>query len=327
VDAALPNFHEKFGTTTLQPYAEYELRITPVFSITPGLKLAYYKQNFTQFADNGKTVGSLNGAPFIKHAVTYHATLPSIDGRYLLQANWSVYGQYGRGQNIPPSSVFDVKNAQVGTLPKPILTDTVQFGSVWKARRATLDVDAYHINFQADYSSTIDPVSGDTEYFLNGKLVTQGVEAESTILAGGGLAVYLNATKGSSKYVDSKLWSQNAPGDTETIGLTYNLVNWNLGYFNKRIGRIYNDNGDVHQAVPIDPFTIANVFVNYTVGGASKLSPTRIRFAVNNLLDRHSITGVTPASKTSSLPAPGDVLTMMAGRSVSIALTVGFSPK
>jgi iron complex outermembrane receptor protein len=327
VDAALPNFHEKFGTTTLQPYAEYELRITPVFSITPGLKLAYYKQNFTQFADNGKTVGSLNGAPFIKHAVTYHATLPSIDGRYLLQANWSVYGQYGRGQNIPPSSVFDVKNAQVGTLPRPILTDTVQFGSVWKARRATLDVDAYHINFQADYSSTIDPVSGDTEYFLNGKLVTQGVEAESTILAGGGLAVYLNATKGSSKYVDSKLWSQNAPGDTETIGLTYNLVNWNLGYFNKRIGRIYNDNGDVHQAVPIDPFTIANVFVNYTVGGASKLSPTRIRFAVNNLLDRHSITGVTPASKTSSLPAPGDVLTMMAGRSVSIALTVGFSPK
>ena len=26
VDAALPNFHEMFGTTTLQPYAEYELR-------------------------------------------------------------------------------------------------------------------------------------------------------------------------------------------------------------------------------------------------------------------------------------------------------------
>ena len=25
VDAALPNFHEMFGTTTLQPYAEYQL--------------------------------------------------------------------------------------------------------------------------------------------------------------------------------------------------------------------------------------------------------------------------------------------------------------
>jgi len=36
---------------------------------------------------------------------------------------------------------------------------------------------------------------------------------------------------------------------------------------------------------------------------------------------------VTPASKTSSAPALGDVLTAMAGRSVSIALTVGFLPK
>jgi len=283
-----------------------------VFSVTPGFKLAYYKQNFTQFADNGKTVGSLNGAPFVKHAVTYTAALPSIDGRYLVRGNWSVYGQYGRGQNIPPSSVFDVKNAQVGAPPKPILTDTAQFGSVWKSNRATLDVDAYHINFQADYSSTLDIATGDTEYFLNGRLVTQGVEAESTILVGRGVAVYLNATAGTSKYVDSKLWSQNAPSDTETLGLTYNLANWNVGYFHKRVGGLFND--------------IANLFVNYTVGGQSKLSPTRIRFAVNNLLDSHAITGVTAASKTSSLAAPGDVLQLMAGRSVSVSMTVGFLP-
>ena len=326
VDAALPNFHEKFGTTTLQPYAEYELRVTPVFSVTPGFKFAYYKQNFTQFADNGKTVGNLNGAPFVKHAQTYTSALPSIDARYLVRSNWSVYGQYGRGQTIPPTSVFDVKNAQVGTPPKPILTDTVQFGSVWKSRRATLDVDAYHIDFQADYSSTLDPVSGDTEYFLNGRLVTQGVEAESTILVGGGIAVYMNATKGTSRYVDTRLWSQNAPSDTETLGLTYNLASWNVGYFAKRVGGMFNDNGDVHQAVGIDPFSIANVFVNYTLGGLSKLSPTRIRFAVNNLTDNHAITAVTPASKTSNLPAPGDVLTMMGGRSVSISMTVGFAP-
>ena len=153
-----------------------------------------------------------------------------------------MYGQSGRGQNIPPTSVFDVKNAQVGTLPKPILADTVQFGSVWKSRRATLDVDFYHINFQSDYSSTFDAVTGDTLYFLNGESVTQGVEAESTILVGGGVAVYLNATKGTAKYTDSDLWVQNAPSDTETIGLTYNLGNWNVGLFSKRVGEMYNDN-------------------------------------------------------------------------------------
>jgi iron complex outermembrane receptor protein len=311
----------------VQPYAEYEFRLTPKFSFTPGFKYAYYNQNFTQFADNGKTVGNLGGAPFIKHDVSYHAALPSIDGRYLVQSNWSVYGQYGRGQNIPPSSVFDIRNAAVDTPPKPILSDTVQVGSVWKSRRATLDVDAYHINLQADYSSTIDPTTGDTVFFINGKLRTQGVEAESTILAGGGLAVYLNGTKGSSRYVDSKLWSQNAPSDTETVGLTYNRAAWNVGYFDKRIGQIWQDNGNTHQAIALDSFYIGNVFVNYTVGGHSKFNQTRIRFAVNNLQNSHAVTGITPASTSSSLPAAGDVLQLMAGRSAAVSMTVGFAPK
>ena len=65
---------------------------------------------------------------------------------------------------------------------------------------------------------------------------------------------------------------QNAPSDTETIGLTYNLGSWNLGFFSKRVGQMYNDNGSVHQAVPIDPFNITNLFVNYTLRGSSRLS-------------------------------------------------------
>jgi iron complex outermembrane receptor protein len=326
VDAALPNFHEMFGTTTLQPYAEYELRALPNLSITPGLKLAYYKQDFTQFADNGMVVGNLNGAPFVKHAVEYHTWLPSIDTHYLLQSYWSVYGQYGKGQNIPPTSIFDVKGAQVATLPKPVLTDTFQFGSVWKSSRATLDVDVYHINFQNDYTSNFDPVTGQTLYFLSGESVTQGVEAESTILVGHGVAAYLNGSAGSAKYKDTQLWVPNAPKDTETIGLTYNLGNWNVGFFNKRVGRMYNDNRSVHQAVAIDPFNIANLFINYTLRGSSKFSQSRIRLAVNNLTDSHAITGISPASARSNAPAPGDVLTLMSGRAVAVSLTLGFSP-
>ena len=327
VDAALPNFHEQFGTTTLQPYAEYELKAASNLTITPGIKLAYYKQDFTQFADNGKTVGSLNGAASVQHAVEYHSWLPSIDVHYLAQPYWSMYGQYGKGQNIPPTSIFDVKGAQVATLPKPILTDTMQFGSVWKSRRATLDVDFYHIHFQNDYTSTTDPVTGDTLYFLSSESVTKGVEAESTILVGGGLAVYLNGTKGTAKYTDTGLWVPNAPSDTETIGVTYNLGSWNVGLFNKRVGLLYNDNGAIHQAVAIDPFNITNLFFNYTLRGSSKLSQSRIRLAVNNLTNSHTITAVTPASTKSNAAAPGDVLTLMAGRSVSVAFTVGLSPK
>src|SRR4029077_440049 len=252
---------------------------------------------------------------------------PSLDAHYLVHSHWSVYGQYGKGQNIPPTSIFDVKGAQVATTPKPILTNTVQFGSVWKSSRATLDLDYYHINFQNDYSATIDPVTAETVYFLTSDSTTQGVEAESTVLVGSGFAVYLNATTGTAKYNDTKQWVQNAPSDTETIGVTFNRGSWNMGLFSKRVGKMYNDNGAAHQAVPIDPFDLTNLFVNYQLGGASKLSNTRIRFAVNNLTDNHAITAVTSASAASNVPAGGDILTLMGGRSVSISLTLGFSPR
>jgi iron complex outermembrane receptor protein len=327
VDSALPNFHEMFGTTTMQPYVEYGWKATQNLTITPGVKLAYYKQNFTQFADNGKTVGSLNGALSTQHAVDYHTWLPSIDAHYLVQPYWSLYGQYGKGQNIPPTSIFDVKGALVATLPKPILTDTAQFGSVWKSSRATLDVNYYHINFQNDYSSTTDPVTLDTVYFLAGDSTTQGVEAESTLLVGGGLAVYLNGTAGTAKYKDTGLWAQNAPKDTETIGVTYNMGSWNVGLFNKRVGQMWQDNGAAHQAVALDPFNLTNLFVNYQLKGGSQLQNTRIRFAVNNLTDNHAITGVTPASANSNLAAAGDILTLMSGRSVSVSVTIGYSPR
>jgi iron complex outermembrane receptor protein len=328
-NAPLPNFHEEFITTTLQPYGEYEWQATERLRVTPGIKLAYYKQDFTQYPDNGKTVGNLNGAPYVQHAVTYDTWLPSLDAHYLLQPEWSVYGQYGKGQNIPPTSIFDVKGAQVATLPEPTLTDTYQVGSVWKSNRATLDVDVYHIKYQNDYSSATDPVSGDTHWFANGTAVTEGLEAESTVLVGHGLAVYLNGTTGSARYDSSGLWAQNAPNNTETLGVTFNRGSWNLGLFEKRVGRIYNDNGAVHQAFVIDPFNITNLFFNYTVRGASRLSQSRIRLAINNLIDSHALTGVPKggaATSTSANPNANDLLQLMAGRSVSVSFSVGFNP-
>ena len=68
-----------FGTTTLQPYAEYSWRALPKLTITPGLKYAYYRQDLTQFADNGKTVGNLNGAASVNNVAHYNSWLPSLD--------------------------------------------------------------------------------------------------------------------------------------------------------------------------------------------------------------------------------------------------------
>ncbi len=328
VDAALPNFHEKFNTTTAQPYAEYEWQALQNLRITAGGKLAWYKQDFTQFADNGKTVGNLNGAASVTHDVSYHTWLPSLDAHYLVRNNWSVYAQYATGSVIPPTSVFDVKNANVSILPKPTTTKTFQTGSVWKANRVTVDVDTYYIHFDNAYSSVFDQTSGETAFYANGVSVTKGVEAETNILIGSGLAVYLNGTAGSAKYSDSDLWIDSAPRDTETVGINYHDDHWALGLFTKRVGRMFNDNGAVHEAVKIDPFTQANLFVNYTLGrGASHFARTKIRFSVNNLFDKHNIVAVTPASTKTSVPAPGDTLIMLPSRSVAVTFTVGFNPR
>ena len=300
--------------------------MTDAFRVTPGIKLAYYKQDFTQFADNGKTVGNLNGAASVSHVAEYHSWLPSFDAHYLLRRNWSVYGQYGKGQNIPPSSVFDVKNAAVAILPNPTLTQTYQTGSVWKGDRFTLDVDTFHIHFENDYSSAPDPLTGEPVYYLAGAAVTKGVEAESNILLAPGFSVYLNATKGSARYENTGLSVQQAPQDTETIGINYVQGSWALGFFDKRIGKMFNDNGSTNEAVVIDPFNITNLFANYTIGGSSMFAKTKVRLAVNNLFDDHSILGVNPAATKTSVAAPGDVLNIMAARSVSLSFTVGFAP-
>jgi iron complex outermembrane receptor protein len=117
------------------------------------------------------------------------------------------------------------------------------------------------------------------------------------------------------------------PHDTETVGLTYLHGNRDLGFFNKRIGQFYNDKAGTNQAVAIDPFNITNLFLNYAIKQASFLRGTKFRVEINNLFDRHNIVGVSPASKNNSLPAPGDFLTLEAGRSVSVAMTFGYAPR
>jgi iron complex outermembrane receptor protein len=325
IDAPLPNFHEMFNTTTLQPYGEYQFSVTDHLRLTPGIKLAYYRQNFTQLADNGKTVGNLNGAASISHAASYDTWLPSLDGHYLLRPNWSAYAQYSTGSVIPPTSVFDVKDASVSLLPDPTTTKTFQVGSVWKGDRFTLDLDTYYIHFDNAYSSIFDPSTGETAYFANGTSVTQGFEAETNILLGNSVSLYLNGTVGSATYADSDLWVDSAARDTEALGVSYNGGRWNVGLFTKRVGKMFNDNGSVHEAVPIDPNVTANLFVNYTFRGDSAFKDSKIRLSVNNLFNDQSIVAVTPASTKTSVASPDDTLIILPERSVAVTFTVGLS--
>jgi iron complex outermembrane recepter protein len=373
-DQPLSNFNEHFWTNSYQPYAEYEFHVTKALNVTAGTKWSHYDINTKQFADDGKTIGGLgtnDPTSFIRNSGSYSAWLPSIDANYRIRNNWSAYGQVSTGSIVPPSSVFDYAQNAAGvpvkTLPKQQRSTTYQTGTVLKLKRVTLDADFYHIRFQNSYSSTLDS-SGEPVYFLQPSSITKGFEAESNIYIGRGLSAYLNASVGRSDYVGSLsvtcapvgctappitakapsgLWVANTPSDVETEGVTYQRKGWDMAFFNKRVGTLYEDNGAYHNQVAINPFTVTNAFLNYTVHNGGHFDQTKIRLSFNNLLNQHSITGdkITGSPLTESItangttytdpfntsgPTPiagGDNISVLPARSVMLSVTFGLSPK
>ena len=339
VDVSAPNFTERYKTTTVQPYIEYEFHVTPELRVTPGVKYASYKQDFHHLQDNGGAVGPLGGkydkatgtitggAPFVDNSVKYTDTMPSLDLHYQIAPTWSAYAQIARGDQIPSTSVFDTPGAQVAKTPEATKSTTTQFGSVYQTQQWNLSADVYHIRLDSPYSSSIDSTTGNPVYFLNGTETSQGVEVEGTVLLGSGFSVYANATTGTTKY-DTGKWVAGAPSDTETLGVNYQRAGWNAGLFVKRVGKTYADNGATHEAFAIDPVTLANLFINYRVKTPlAFVKQAKLQLGVNNLFDRHSIVDVASAgSKTSSstAPSPADLLTVLPARSVSMTLTLDF---
>jgi len=328
VDAALPNFSETYTTTTIQPYVEYEFKIGDNLKITPGVKYASYKQDFVHLADNGGAVGSLGGAPSLSNAITYTDTLPSIDVHYLIQPNWSVYAQYALGDQIPSTSVFDVKNALVSPAPSPTKATTTQIGTVWSTAEMTLGADIYKTRLDGSYTALPPDSAGNVAYVPSGTQNNQGIEAEGNFALGGGFSLYMNATLGSLKYDSTNQWVAGAPADTESIAVNYMRGGWSVSLSANRVGKMYNDAKDgTHEAFVIDPVTVANLFANYSMKLPSTFAKKlKLQMGVYNLFDTHAIVGIASATagSSSAKPAAADLLTVTPGRSVSLTATLDF---
>ena len=364
-DAVLPNFHERFYTNSYQPFVEYEYHVTQRLTLTAGFKYSYFNQNLTQFQDNGKTVGCLGGVlsagtkatescvgglGSTNHSAGYSSYLPSFDANYHILSNWSIYGQYGLGTIIPPSSVFDVTGGNVLTTPKPTGVTTYQAGTVVKLRKLTLNADTYYIRFQNAYTSIPDSNSTNAfDYVTAGDAITRGFEGEANIYISRGLSFYVNGTVGKANYVtglipnskgglshnpDYGLWVANTPSNTEAFGLTYQQKRFQLGIFDKRVGPMWNDlslaNGQVaNEVIPISPFSVTNAYINFTLHNTSHFSQSKFRLSVNNLFNSRGIVGDQQfANATATFaPGPADLLTLLPGRSITITISPAYSPK
>jgi iron complex outermembrane receptor protein len=286
----------------------------------------------------------------VRHSIDYNNVLPSLTARYRAMSKVTVYGQFAEGSIIPPSSVFDVPGGNVLTPPKPTLAKTYQAGSVVKFNRWTLDFDGYYVHFQNGYDMYTDPTSNEPVFVATGPSNTKGLEAEGNVVLGYGFSVYLNGSVGSAKYQtgtnipNGGEWVANTPGNIEAASLLWQRQNWSVGLIEKRVGHMYNDNGTlnylingakipypVDQAISIEPFSLTNFFINYTVKGASFLRGSKIGFGVDNLFDNKNVVGITPftaATATAAyVPNGGDQLNLLPGRSAMVTLTVGWAPK
>ena len=352
-------FHENFWINSVQPFTEYQLVAIPRWTITAGIKDAYYNMSLKQWAD-GKTVGSL-GCPSgstsqscpnsVTHDAGYNNWLPSFEANYRILHNWSAYGQYGRGSIIPFSSVFDVSGAQVAVTPPPTIANTYQGGTVVKLNCVSFDADAYHIHFVNQYSSftpSSGPDAGFSYYYATPPSDTNGFEGEGNIAFGAGLSLFLNGTFGSAKYeaaaaqaatatapatpASPVAWVALAPQDTESLGFTYQNKGWDMGFFNKRVGTRWEDDGAYHQTVPLDSFWMNNLFLNYTIRNGSRFDNSKLKLSFNNLFDYHDVVDISPANSVSGslvqyAQSPNDTLELLPGRSIMVTFQLGFSPK
>ena len=327
---------------------------------------------------NPLATGTCTQVPFVTNHGSYSAWLPSLDGNYRIRNNWSAYAQLSTGSIVPPSNVFDYNqtispgnlNPTTQTPAKQQRSTTYQFGTVVKLKRVTLDMDFYHVKFQNSYtqSQVIDPVV----FYLQPGSISKGFEAESNIYIAHGLSLYVNATVGNAYYhgtqavsctaastgctatspqyietVPSGLWVAGTPGDTEAEGLTYQNKGFDFGVFNKRVGSLHQDSGAFHNQGIINPFTVTNTYLNYTIRSGSHFDQTKIRLSFNNLLDMHNQTslGLKGKANTQTLSSNGltytdafttkgmtgligtDQLSVMPGRSIVLSVTFGLSPK
>lgn len=346
-DQVLPNFHEQFWTNSYNPFIEFEWHAAERLTITGGYKYAFYNMALTQYADDGKIVGNLNGATSVSSSGGFGSNLPSASANYRLTSNWAAYGQFGKGAEIPPSSTFDVSGggAEVSQLPKPTETTTYQGGTILKLKRFTFDADVFRVKFQSNYialavANPNDPQYDLNEYYLGPDSVTKGFEAETNLSLGYGFNVYANGTVGKATYtgsgIPSNLYVADTPSYTQSLAATYQARGMDLGIVEKRVGDHYNDNTSFHNQVYDAPYNSVNLFLNYTLRNHSIFNESKVQFSINNLFNDMSVLDVAASNKPSAIggsayaattaPSPLDQLSLTAGRSYMVTFRMGIFP-
>ena len=340
-------FAENYNTTSFQPFAEFEFKVTDKLSITPGFKYSLYTMSLSQNPDIGSTSpggGFVGSQPYpITNNATYRSPNPFLDIHYMIQPNWSAYAQFASGDVIPSTSVYDnsLGTYYPGTtsptaLPPPIQTKSYQLGTVYKGSNFSVDGDVYLTRADGSQVPVYDSTTYNTYYVAKGSGVYSGIEAQGTYAFANGISLYTNASKMNATYDSNSLSMPAVPTDMETLGIFYKNSGWTTGAFVKRVGPQWVDSkaGD-NQWGQIPEMYLTGLYLNYDFTNLGSFAKSaRIRFGIDNVFNQIYLTSLTPAGAASDPNRPGtnintntlntDTVTWSSGRFSSLSLFVNF---
>jgi len=339
-------FAENYNTTSFQPFAEFEFKVTDKLSVTPGFKYSMYNMSLSQNPDIGSSgpgggfVGS-QPSPILSNG-NYRTPNPFLDIHYMIQPNWSAYAQFASGDVIPSTTVFDNKigsyvpgTTAPSVLPPIIQTKSYQLGSVFKGKNFSVDGDVYLTRADGSLTPYYDPTTYNTIYFATGSGTYSGIEGQGTYAFDNGISVYGNASKMNAKYDSNGLNMASVPTDMETLGIFYKKSGWTTGAFVKRVGPQWVDNKSVNEWGQIPEMYLTGLYLNYDFTNLGTLAKSaRIRFGIDNVFNQIYLTSLTPAGASSDPNRPGtniggntlnsDTVTWSSGRFSSLSLFVNF---
>ncbi len=309
--------------TTVQPYAEYEWRPDPLWSIKPGLRYQSVKRGF-----NANVVPtSLPGTGGTLER-TVNSTLPSLSATYAFRPDSSAYAQVAKGALVPNQSFFYTASPTASNQAKPQNSLAVQTGLRHAGAGWSGAVDAYVIDFKDYIVASTDPATKITSYLNGGNVRYKGLELEGNAELGAGFTAVGNASAISAQYQQSGLTNaaQQAGDDVPlaprflgVLGVIYERGVWSGSVLTKFVGSQYQGKNGSSDGpnFRVAAYAYTNLSINRALDDLLGRHAGRVGFQINNLEGRHPVTDTAGPSVAGPLN-----VNVLAGRNYTLSLSV-----
>ena len=287
-------FDYESDLNTVQPFAEYEWKVSDALTVRPGVRY----QRVTRGFDASVVPNSLPGTNGeVSRTVT--STLPSLDGHYALAKDVQVFAQWAKGALVPNQSFYYTANPTSGNQAQPETSRALQGGLTIGSDEANLTIDAYQI-YLNNYVSTV-TVNGNTEYVNDGGVRYRGIELEGSRYIGAGFKLIGNGSIIRAQFEQSGVTSPLqmagddipfAPRYVALAGLLYNKGMWSGSLLTKFIGTEYQGKNGSSDGpnYRVDGYSYTDLTIARAVSDLVPLHQARLGFSVYNLQNRTPIT-------------------------------------